>query len=310
MGREKWCHGMIPNTNPSSQERETLPTAPDLEANQPLLLSRTSTLQETSQTSRRQSVSDFPSDKRSQQRRRCFWLDWDCRVNARVVSDAILGLSDGLTVPFALTAGLTALGDTRVVILGGLAELIAGAISMGLGGYVGAKSEIESFNATDRNCNELILHEPQAARDFIQEYFGQFGLSAEETKRVADHMEASTPVLKDFLMRNQFQASKPDTGRPYLSALTLGISYFTGGFIPLIPYFIVARENVLAGLWWSIGLMAVVLLIFGYVKTGVVRGWTGKENYQACTGGALQMLVVGVIAAGAAVCLVRLISGN
>lgn len=166
----------------------------------------------------------------------------------------------------------------------------------------------ESYNVTDRKCNQLIFHEPDTARDHVQEYFEQLGLSVEETKRVADHIKASAPMIKDFLMQNHFRAAKPDTSRPYLSALTLGISYFIGGFIPLIPYFIVARDNVLAGLWWSIGLMGVVLLIFGYVKTGAVRGWRGRENYQACTGGALQMLVVGVIAAGAAVCLVRLIN--
>lgn len=84
----------------------------------------------------------FWSDKYSQICGWGFWSNWRIRLDARIVSDAILGLSDGLTVPFALTAGLTALGDTRVVILGGLAELVAGAISMGLGGYVGAKSEV------------------------------------------------------------------------------------------------------------------------------------------------------------------------
>ena len=117
-------------------ERQTNPTAPDLEACQPLL-SRTSTLQG-SNSGRDTPV--FTSDK-GQARRRA-WSNWSFRLDARIVSDAILGLSDGLTVPFALTAGLTALGDTKFVILGGLAELIAGAISMGLGGYVGAKSEV------------------------------------------------------------------------------------------------------------------------------------------------------------------------
>lgn len=116
--------------------RETNPTAADIEACRPLL-SRTSTLQGSATSGE---VQTFVSDKT--QRRMGFWSSWNFRVDARVVSDAILGLSDGLTVPFALTAGLTALGDTRVVILGGLAELIAGAISMGLGGYVGAKSEL------------------------------------------------------------------------------------------------------------------------------------------------------------------------
>ena len=153
-----------------------------------------------------------------------------------------------------------------------------------------------------------MLHESRAAIDSVQEYFEQFGLSPEETKRVADHIKASTPMFKEFLMQNHFQTAKPDTSRPYLSALTLGFSYFVGGFIPLIPYFLVAREDVWAGLLWSIGVMGVVLLLFGYTKTGVVRGWSGKENYQACTSGALQMLVVGVMAAGFAVLLVRLIN--
>lgn len=166
----------------------------------------------------------------------------------------------------------------------------------------------DSYEATDRKCSKMIVHEADQAQDVVQEYFGQFGLSPEETKRVADHIKASTPMFKEFLLQNHFQATKPDTSRPYLSAITLGLAYFVGGFIPLIPYFLVPRDQVLAGLWWSIGLMGVILLVFGYVKTGVIRGWSGKENYQACIGGALQMLVVGVFAAGAAVLLVRLIN--
>ncbi|EXJ85978.1 hypothetical protein A1O1_06347 [Capronia coronata CBS 617.96] len=292
---------LVTSQNGTSSQRVTLPTAPDLEANRPLL-SRTSTLQ----GSEGQPVRGLMSDKSSQRSMGGFWSR--LRLDARIVSDSILGLSDGLTVPFALTAGLTALGDTRVVILGGLAELVAGAISMGLGGYVGAKSEVDSYHATDRSCDDLIWQEPDTARDYVQEYFEQFGLSVEDTKRIADQIKASPPTFKEFLMQHHFQAAKPDTGRPYLSAITLGVSYFVGGFLPMIPYFLVPRNDVLAGLWWSIALMGVVLLLFGYVKTGVVRGWTGKDNYRACIGGAVQMLVVGVLAAGAAVALVRLIN--
>ncbi|EXJ58615.1 hypothetical protein A1O7_06042 [Cladophialophora yegresii CBS 114405] len=303
MARGK-CEQLTRHTQ-RSPERETLPTAADLEANRPLL-SKTSTLHEVAEV---QSHSQHKVNE-IQGRRRWPWSSWTFQLSGWVVSDAILGLSDGLTVPFALTAGLTALGDTRVVILGGIAELIAGAISMGLGGYVGAKSEVESFNATARSCSQLMLHEPETARDLVREYFEQFGLSAKDTTRVVDHIRASAPMFKEFLMQNHFQAAKPETNRPYLSALTLALSYFVGGFIPLIPYFVVARDDVLAGLWWSIGLMALVLLIFGYVKTGVVRGWTGRDNYRACTAGAGQMLIVGIIAAGAAVCLVRFINAE
>lgn len=102
-------------------------------------------------------------------------------------------------------------------------------------------------------------------------------------------------------MQNHSQIARPDMSRPYVSALTLGVSYSFGGSIPLIPYFIVARNDVLMGLWRTMGLMAQVILIFGYVKTGVVRGWTGKDNHRACTAGAGQMLVGSTIAAEAVV---------
>jgi vacuolar iron transporter family protein len=131
MAREKYYQA-TQNGHAQPIERQALPTAPDLEANESLL-SRSSTLR---------GECTPKSESEPQQRRTWPWSSWSLHVNARFISDAILGLSDGLTVPFALTAGLTALGDTRVVILGGLAELIAGAISMGLGGYVGAKSEV------------------------------------------------------------------------------------------------------------------------------------------------------------------------
>ena len=144
MAPEKSDKLAVQSDNHLWPQRVALPTAPDLEANKPLL-SRTSTLQEFPEG---REVPVLMSDKRCQGGRNGRWSNWSFRLDARIVSDAILGLSDGLTVPFALTAGLTVLGDTRVVILGGLAELIAGAISMGLGGYVGAKSElyVEAFN--------------------------------------------------------------------------------------------------------------------------------------------------------------------
>jgi vacuolar iron transporter family protein len=120
-------------------------------------------------------------------------------------------------------------------------------------------------------------------------------------------LHESVVGLKGFLMRHHFEAAQPETSRPYISALTLGLAYFVGGFIPLIPYLIVARDEVLLGLWWSIGVMVVVLLVFGYVKTCVVRGWQGRENRIAGIIGGLQMLAIGTIAVGAAVGLVRAI---
>jgi VIT1/CCC1 family predicted Fe2+/Mn2+ transporter len=109
-------------------------------------------------------------------------------------------------------------------------------------------------------------------------------------------------------MTHHFDVAEPPDSRPWISALTLGVAYFSGGFIPLVPYFAVGKDEVLKGLWWSIGIMAFVLLIFGYVKTCIVRGWGGRDNVVAGLKGAIQMALVGAAAAGAAVGLVRAVN--
>ncbi|CAL5874597.1 uncharacterized protein PFLUO_LOCUS8894 [Penicillium psychrofluorescens] len=227
------------------------------------------------------------------------------RINPRIVSDAILGLSDGLTVPFALSAGLSALGNTKVVVLGGLAELAAGAISMGLGGYVGAKSEAESYDATVRETQELIDNDPNQTRAMVHETFAPYGLSAAAITDITSDLHASSERLRNFLLTFYHCQSAPACNQAWVSAVTLAIGYFVGGFIPLIPYFI--AERVIVALYWSIGVMAVTLLAFGYAKTCIVRGWTGRDNVLAGVWGGVQMCFVGGVAAGAAIGLVRLI---
>lgn len=243
-------------------------------------------------------------------------------VDARIVSDAIIGLSDGLTVPFALTAGLSALGDTRVVIFGGTAELIAGAISMGLGGYLGAKSEeCVSDDAACRNCMLTLLRQsyratlsttedevartPSAAATSISEVFAPFELPQNLTDDLAFHL-AKSPHLTQFLMNFQHNLPEPAGSRAITCALTIAAGYFLGGFIPLIPYFLVPRTEVLLALYISLGVMALCLFIFGYVKTCFVSGWKGSRNIMDGTKGGLQMVVVGGLAAGCAMGLVRL----
>ncbi|CEO60096.1 hypothetical protein PMG11_04738 [Penicillium brasilianum] len=227
------------------------------------------------------------------------------RINPRIISDAILGLSDGLTVPFALSAGLSALGNTKVVVLGGLAELAAGAISMGLGGYVGAKSEAESYEATVRETRELIESDSSETSNIVRETFAPYGLSPAAIDDITRDLHASHERLLEFLLAFHHRESAPDCNQAWISALTLAIGYFVGGFIPLIPYFIVSQ--VMTALYWSIGVMGVTLLVFGYVKTCVVRGWSGHDNVVAGIWGGMQMVCVGGIAAGAAIALVRLI---
>ncbi|EEP80997.1 conserved hypothetical protein [Uncinocarpus reesii 1704] len=223
------------------------------------------------------------------------------RVNPKIVSDAILGLSDGLTVPFALSAGLSALGETRFVVVGGLAELAAGAISMGLGGFVGAKSELESYRTTRRETEELINAAPDETANRVRQVFARFGVPERIVTAISDRLHNSPDLLMEFLLVFHHREVEPNCNQPWISALTLAVCYFVGGFIPLIPYFCV--KKVFVAFYWSVGVMAITLLIFGYIKTCVVRGWRGKENIVAGLKGGLQMIFVGGLAARGCNCL-------
>ncbi|KAH8647778.1 Ccc1 family, partial [Xylariales sp. PMI_506] len=222
---------------------------------------------------------------------------------ARVISDAIIGLSDGLTVPFALTAGLSAMGNTKVVVYGGMAELIAGAISMGLGGYLGAKSEQLSYNATRQETSELIANSPETVENIITELFTNYGLPSTTISNVTTHL-SSSPHLLDFMMRFEHTLPEPVDSRAVTCALTIALGYFAGGFIPLFPYMLVPEDNVSLGLYLSIGLMVIALFVFGYVKTCFVSGWRGWTNRISGIKGGIEMVVVGSVAAGAAMGLV------
>lgn len=242
------------------------------------------------------------------------------RIDARLISDATIGLSDGLTVPFALTAGLSALGNTKIVIYGGIAELLAGAISMGLGGYLGAKSEAcvsfpcsqdtlltnssASYNATKDDVQELIAMNPQAVMSNISEVFEPYNLPQSTLEDLTVHLGQS-PKLVDFIMRFQHCAEEPASSRAFASALTIAMGYFLGGLLPLLPYFAVAQDRVYDGLYISIAVMVVALFVFGYVKTCIVEGWSGARNIRGGCFGGVQMVIVGSVAAGAAMGLVR-----
>ncbi|KAL3420654.1 integral membrane protein DUF125 [Phlyctema vagabunda] len=227
------------------------------------------------------------------------------RIDARVISDATIGLSDGLTVPFALTAGLSALGNTKVVIYGGFAELIAGAISMGLGGYLGAKSEAASYRAIRRETEELITTNPSEVMANIEEVFAPYDLPQSTLEGLKVHF-ANSPHLADFVMQFQHCEEEPAASRALTSALTIALAYFMGGLLPLLPYFFVGADQVWQGLYISIGVMVVALFTFGYVKTCVVVGWNGGCNIRGGCFGGIQMVIVGSAAAGAAMGLVRL----
>ncbi|OAX80036.1 hypothetical protein ACJ72_05641 [Emergomyces africanus] len=230
------------------------------------------------------------------------------RVNPRIISDAILGLSDGLTVPFALSAGLSAFGDTKVVVLGSLAELVAGAISMGLGGYVGARSEIESYETAKREVQDLVQSCPCETSSMVREVFAPYSLPDHPVSEMSSTLHSSPQQLMEFLLAFYHKHPEPDRNQAYISAVTLALGYFVGGFIPLIPY--IMCDQVMTALKYSGGVMAITLLVFGYIKTCIVRGWKGRENFMAGLKGGVQMVLVGGVAAGAAVALVRLIDNT
>ncbi|GAM90116.1 hypothetical protein ANO11243_081560 [Dothideomycetidae sp. 11243] len=224
---------------------------------------------------------------------------------ARVVSDAIIGLSDGLTVPFALTAGLSALGDTRVVIYGGVAELIAGAISMGLGGYLAAKSEEESYKETYRSTECAVNTAPSESAEAIRDTMAPFDLPQHLLDDLVAHMTKSSQLVP-FLMHFQHNMPEAAASRAITCALTIAGGYFMGGFTPLLPYFLVPRSEVLLALYYSLGVMALALFAFGYGKTCFVTGWKGRTNLWKGFIGGMQMMIIGGVAAGCAMGLVRL----
>ncbi|KAH0553484.1 hypothetical protein GP486_006448 [Trichoglossum hirsutum] len=227
------------------------------------------------------------------------------KVDARIISDAIIGLSDGLTVPFALTAGLSTLGDVKVVIFGGLAELTAGAISMGLGGYLGAQSEVESYNATCTETQDLINTSPEQTASLIYHIFAPYHIPPQNMEPILAHLQESPQNLQHFIMKFYHNLPPPPANRALTSAVTIALGYFIGGFIPLLPYFFVGKSEVLRALWWSVIVMAISLFAFGYVKTCIVQGWAGRHNVWSGIRGGGQMVVVGGLAAGAAMGLVK-----
>ncbi|KAJ9213597.1 hypothetical protein DTO166G4_4847 [Paecilomyces variotii] len=226
-------------------------------------------------------------------------------VDARIVSDAIIGLSDGMTVPFALTAGLSALGDTKVVVFGGMAELIAGAISMGLGGYLGAKSEEESYKATLKETREQTVTDPSSVDGIISQIFAPYDLPSNLLSELTTHLSES-PNLPSFLMNFHHTLPEPSGSRAVLCAITIALGYFIGGFVPLLPYFFVGPHDAFIALRWSIATMVVTLFLFGYGKTCYVSGWKGAGNIRRGVIGGVQMVIVGGLAAGSAMALVKL----
>ncbi len=209
-------------------------------------------------------------------------------------------MSDGLTVPFALAAGISgAIAASHVVVTAGIAELAAGGISMGLGGYLAARTDIEHYKSEQQREQREVDEIPAEERMEVQSILRTYGLGQEDAARVASALTSDRERWINFMMRFELGLEEPDRRRAPLSALTIGGSYVIGGIVPLIPYMLVQRSN--QGLYISAIVTLIALFIFGAVK-----GWfTGVPIFRS----ALQTVVIGGVAAAVAFLLARLVAG-
>ena len=216
-----------------------------------------------------------------------------------VVRDVVIGMSDGLTVPFALAAGISGVVDnSHLVVVAGLAEIAAGSIAMGLGGYLAARSDAEHY-ASERRREEREVEEiPDEEAREVQNVFADYGLPPEESAPVVQTLTRKPKEWVDFMMRFELGLEEPDPKRAVQSALTIAASYIGGGFIPLAPYMLLHSAR--AALSWSVVVTLAALGIFGYIK--------GRFTGARAARSAAQTIVIGGLAAGAAFALAKLIS--
>ncbi|MBP6054288.1 MAG: VIT1/CCC1 transporter family protein [Cytophagaceae bacterium] len=213
------------------------------------------------------------------------------------ITDMVIGMSDGLTVPFALAAGLSgAVDSAAIVTAAGIAEIVAGSIAMGLGGYLAGQTEQEHYEAELKREYEEVERVPEREKEEIREVFEDYGLSPEAQEIVVEAISKDKDKWVDFMMRFELGLERPNPNRARNSALTIGISYIIGGFIPLLPYFYV--EQPVDGLKYSAAVTVLALLIFGYFKSKI----TGQNPII----GSLKVTSIGAAAATAAYLVAKL----
>jgi len=212
-----------------------------------------------------------------------------------VVRDVVIGMADGLTVPFALAAGLSSglvgtADPNAIIVTAGLAEIAAGSIAMGLGGYLAAKSDAEHYAKEREREKREVAEIPHEEMREVSEVFQEYGLTEEETRPIVEALRRQPKKWIDFMMRFELGLEKPEPRRAMTSALTIGGAYAAGGLVPLAPY--ILTSNPTTALLVSMALTLLALLIFGFVK----GRFTGMRPVRS----ALQTAMIGSAAAGAA----------
>lgn len=212
------------------------------------------------------------------------------------ITDIVIGISDGLTVPFALAAGLSgAVNSNSVVITAGIAEIVAGSIAMGLGGYLAGKTEQEHYQSELNREYYEVENIPANEKEEVKLIFAQYGLKESVQNIIAEDLAKDKDRWVDFMMKYELGLEKPDENRARNSAANIGLSYIIGGLIPLSAYFL--TQTPFRGLIISALLTIICLFIFGYFKSKV----TGQPPLK----GALKVTVIGVTAAAAAFLVAR-----
>lgn len=211
--------------------------------------------------------------------------------------DIVIGMSDGLTVPFALAAGLSgAVNSSHIVVIAGIAEIAAGSIAMGLGGYLAGKTEQDHYKSELKREYEEVEELPEKEKEEVMDFFGSIGLSREM------QLQATNEIIKDkdrwveFMMKFELGLEEPNPKRAASSARNIGLSYIVGGIIPLSPYMFISDTG--EALKFSVVATLICLFVFGYFKSK----FTGVHPF----GGALKVMGIGAVAAAAAFLLAKL----
>ncbi len=220
------------------------------------------------------------------------------KIDGKTISDIVIGMSDGLTVPFALAAGLAgAIAQSHIVLVGGLSELAAGGISMGLGGYLAAKSERDIYVAKLRQEQQSIRAVPEEEIEEVRQLLADYGLQEEALQGAVNGIISNHEGWARFMMREELGLEQPQPDQALKTALCIGGAYIVGGAVPLLPY--AFGFPIMTAFYGSVGVTSIALLIFGAVK--------GKFTSVPPLKSGLETFMVGSLAAAAAYVLARLV---
>ncbi len=219
-----------------------------------------------------------------------------------LLTDIVIGMSDGLTVPFALAAGLSGAvhGDVSLIWIAGIAEISAGSIAMGLGGYLAGRTEQDHYESELKKEYWELTHKRKDEIWEVKKVFLDWGLSEATAEEATQEIIKDDKRWVDFMMKYELGLEEPDPKRASRSAFNIGLSYIVGGLIPLIPYFFVS--DAISGLKLSAIITLACLFIFGFFKSKItgINPWTGG----------LKVMMIGALAAGAAFTIAKLIEGG